>query len=420
MTTTFVAFSPGEGNRNTLDFSVASDAKFYKMMADPSDIKFDGKGENVKSFLHRVHEHAVIRGGMKALFTVPDPIVIGVTREFLTSYGSIPMDDCRAYIQRIYNAAQRDAQDDAMLFLYLAGSLSTNFDKEIKTQPTLYMVNITRGSYPSGLLFLKLILSKAQTDTIATVSVLRKKVSNLSDKMSELQGNVVEFNTYVKDLISDFAALGARCDEITHNVFWAYLIVEDEKLVRLAERFQDKWTGAPGTPLQTFMTRAENEYNIRIQMGTWKAPTKQASEIMALKALLHQANTSSPPAKNNENNGNGNKSNTVTPFKGYAERTEEERKTKPWKFIAPKTGEKWEQQRGTITFHWCSKHEKWVTHKDSECKGVHTPNNKGSDKKKDKKVVFKAENEGENDNENDDVKVDRALISFINDSKSLF
>jgi hypothetical protein len=133
---------------------------------------------------------------------------------------------------------------------------------------------------------------------------------------------------------------------------------------------------------------------------------------MALKALLHQANTSSPPAKNNENNGNGNKTNTVTPFKRYAERTEEERKTKPWKFVAPKTGGKWEQQRGTITFHWCSKHEKWVTHKDSEFKGVHTPNNKGSDKKKDKKVVFKAENEGGNDNENDDVKVELRVNFF--------
>jgi hypothetical protein len=60
-----------------------------------------------------------------------------------------------------------------------------------------------------------------------------------------------------------------------------------------------------------------------------------------------------------------------------------------------------------------------VTHKDSECKGVHTPNNKGSDKKKEKKVVFKAENEGKTDNENNDVKVDRALISFVNDSKLL-
>jgi hypothetical protein len=90
------------------------------------------------------------------------------------------------------------------------------------------------------------------------------------------------------------------------------------------------------------MTLAENEYNIRIQMGTWKAPTIQALEIMAMKVLLHQANTSSPPAKNSENNENGNKTKTVTPFKGYVERTEEERKPKPWKFVTPKTGEKWE------------------------------------------------------------------------------
>jgi hypothetical protein len=78
-------------------------------------------------------------------------------------------------------------------------------------------------------------------------------------------------------------------------------------------------------------------------------------DIVALKALLQQAKTTTP-AKNNENNASENKVNMVTPYKGYAERTEEERKTKPWKGIAPKTSEKWEQQRGTVTFHWCSKH----------------------------------------------------------------
>jgi hypothetical protein len=143
---------------------------------------------------------------------------MGVVRDFPKSYGSIPMDDCRVDMQRIYNTAQRDAQDDAMLFKHLAGSLTASFAKEIKTQPALYTVNVTRDSYCSGILFLKLILSKAQTDTVATVSLLRKKVSGLSEKMNEMQGNIVKFNTYVNNLITEFAAYGGSCDEIVEAV----------------------------------------------------------------------------------------------------------------------------------------------------------------------------------------------------------
>jgi hypothetical protein len=64
MAAAFVAFSPGEGNRNPLDFTDQNDVKFYKLMAKPSDIKFDGKGENVKSCLEGLIEHAVVTGGM--------------------------------------------------------------------------------------------------------------------------------------------------------------------------------------------------------------------------------------------------------------------------------------------------------------------------------------------------------------------
>jgi hypothetical protein len=362
---------------------------------------------------------------MDALFAIPDPIRVGIVRDLTISYGSASMDDCWLHMQRIYNTAQRDAQDDAMLFKHLAVSLTESFAKEIKKQLALYTINISRGNYCSGILFLKLILSKAQTDTVAMVSLLRKKVSGLSEKMSEMQGNIVEFNTYVNNLFTEFAACGANCDELIPNGFWAYLAVEDETFVRLAELLQDEWLGAPGTPLNSFMTRTENEYNIRIQMGTWKAPTKQASEILALKALLQQAKVTSPTkAQQTSDNNKGNrKANVVTPYKSYAKRTEEEQTTKPWKFICPKEGETWDQQRGNVMFHWCYKHKKWVTHTDAECTRLYTPDGKTSEKKNNtKNVVLKTERENEVDDgkEEDEMKVNRALMSFVNDSKDLY
>jgi hypothetical protein len=182
----FVAFTPGENHRNPIDFIDTNNSKFYKTMTKPSDIKFDGKSENVRAFMERVTEHAVGYSGMINLFNIPDPIRMGVVRDFATSYGTIPMDDCRLCMQRVYTTGQQDAQDDSMLFSHLAGSLTESFEKEIKTQPSLYTISVARGNYQSGILFLKLVLSKAQTDAVATVTLLRKKVANLAEKMSEL------------------------------------------------------------------------------------------------------------------------------------------------------------------------------------------------------------------------------------------
>jgi hypothetical protein len=74
----FVAITPGENHQNLINFNDTNDAKFYKTISKPSEIKFDGKGKNVKAFLQRIVEHAVGYGGMKNLFTIPDPITMGV------------------------------------------------------------------------------------------------------------------------------------------------------------------------------------------------------------------------------------------------------------------------------------------------------------------------------------------------------
>jgi hypothetical protein len=76
-------------------------------------------------------------------------------------------------------------------------------------------------------------------------------------------------------------------------------------------------------------------------------------------------------------------------------------------------------------FHWGSEHKKWVTHTDGECTGLYTPDGKTSDKKNNtKRVAYKIESENENDGddskEESEMKVNRALMSFVNDSKDLY
>jgi hypothetical protein len=75
------AITPGETHRNALDYADQTDAKFYKMMIKPSDIKFEGKGENLRAFMERLTER-VDEGGMHGVFNVPEAIT-GAPRDFL-------------------------------------------------------------------------------------------------------------------------------------------------------------------------------------------------------------------------------------------------------------------------------------------------------------------------------------------------
>jgi hypothetical protein len=163
------------------------------MMIKRPDTKFDGKGENLSAFMERITKR-VDEDNMHGIFNVPE-VITGAPRDFLRNYGIISLDDCRLVIQRHCNVGQRDAQDDHILFTFLANSLTPEFEREIKAQPARYTIHASGGTYRSGLLFLKIILSRAQTDTMATVEVLRRKVQSLSSKIVEMQGNIVEFHT---------------------------------------------------------------------------------------------------------------------------------------------------------------------------------------------------------------------------------
>jgi hypothetical protein len=226
---------------------------------------------------------------------------------------------------------------------------------------------------------------------MATVEGLRRKVQSLASKIVEMQGNIVEFHMYVTGVQNDFAAYNVTCDDLPINLFWAYQEVDDELFVRLAERMHDKWITTPTMPIINFMNKAENECNMRIQMGTWKAPTRKDLGLMAMKATVEKFEKAAVSKKKEIANVSNN-----TPRKSYVERLKEEKKTSPWKFKAPEKGEAWSKKMENQTYHWCSKQVKWVTtHKDNECLGVNaSPTEYNSNKKKGKKnngrnVAFK-------------------------------
>jgi hypothetical protein len=53
--------------------------------------------------------------------------------------------------------------------------------------------------------------------------------------MGELQGNIVEFNLYVRGVLNDCSSYGVNANETLANVMWAYSKVDDKKFIWFAE-----------------------------------------------------------------------------------------------------------------------------------------------------------------------------------------
>jgi hypothetical protein len=103
------------------------------------------------------------------------------------------MEDCQIHVNDYMMIRQRDAQNLMMLYQFLSNLISD----DLKSDLTVQSEELEIQGQCDGICFLKLNISTAQVDTIATVSVLRNTLKRLKAKMVELSGNLIEFYTHV-------------------------------------------------------------------------------------------------------------------------------------------------------------------------------------------------------------------------------
>jgi hypothetical protein len=84
----------------------------------------------------------------------------------------------------------------------------------------------------SGIMLFKLLMRKANTDTRATASQLREKITNFDSYMSKVDSNIELFNQHVKVNRDGLTAHGESSDYLAINLFKAYLCVTDRYFVR--------------------------------------------------------------------------------------------------------------------------------------------------------------------------------------------
>ena len=87
--------------------------KLYNKAIARLEEKFDGEADNLAMFLASVRDRAR-RFNWHRLITVP--IDDGTTRNLLTHYGQVPLENTRMHATTYVNMPTRDAQDNNMIF----------------------------------------------------------------------------------------------------------------------------------------------------------------------------------------------------------------------------------------------------------------------------------------------------------------
>ena len=123
------AFALGPGRSHTvLNYddpnTGATTTKLYNKAISPLEEKFDGEADNLAAFLASVCDRAR-RFNWQRLITVP--IDDGTTRNILTHYGQVSLENTRTHTATYVNMPTRDAQDNNTFYYFLSDSLTNEF-----------------------------------------------------------------------------------------------------------------------------------------------------------------------------------------------------------------------------------------------------------------------------------------------------
>ena len=134
------ALGPGRSHA-VLDYddpnTGATATKLYNKAISPLEEKFDGDADNLAVFLASVRDRAR-RFNWHRLITVP--IDDGTTRNILTHYGQVSLENTRAHATTYVNTPTRDAQDNDMFYYFLADSLTNEFRATVLLYSEVYTV----------------------------------------------------------------------------------------------------------------------------------------------------------------------------------------------------------------------------------------------------------------------------------------
>jgi hypothetical protein len=260
----------------------------------------------------------------------------------------------------------KQAQDSFMACQCLLSSLSINFLRIITAESTHYhlpAIVAANGPIPSGPLLLKIIIFKAHVDSRATMTFIHTLLTELDDKMIDLNSDIKAFNFFVQAQVKSLAARGETSSDLLVNLFKGYKVADDSEFQDFIRRKENEYKEGHDAGVNNLMTDSVAKYRARILSKKWSAPTKEQGQILALTTQVEQLKTKS-------------KSKIKQPSAASATTTSTKKAPKhnqspewAWKNVTPKDGELTTKDFKGKHYHLaCKFHpDRWVCHTTEDC-----------------------------------------------------
>ena len=329
--------------------------KLYNKAISPLDTKFDGEADNLAVFLASIRDRAR-RFNWQQLITVP--IDDGTTRNLLTHYGQVSLDNTRAHAMSYVNTSTRDAQDNDMFYYFLADSLTSDF----RTTVLLYADVYTMANVPVASALLKQIIILARVDNPASTMHIREMLIESKSKLWLLKGNITQFNQWVRKQMDCLHAREQEAVDLLYYLWKAYKADPDDEFVVYIKDLKSQCDDGRATfTAEDLMVRAENKYEAQLldKENTWGKPTEDQEKIVAMK----KARSSTTTAKSTKQKASTSKTQATT--KAQPKKTNDQKKKSnekwAWKNKPPKDTDSKENNAFVKTFegkkyYWCLHH----------------------------------------------------------------
>jgi hypothetical protein len=211
-----------------------------------------------------------------SIMMIPD--VDGVLRHLVHNYGQLTLEDVSAFVANFIGQETRQAQNNVQFYYCIANTLDERGHLRVVSEAELYTIEGTH----IGIVLFKLLMRKANTDTRATASQLRENLTNFDSYMSTVDSNIELFNQHVKVDRYDLTAHRDSSDDLTINIFKAYLCVTDRDFVRYTRNKKDSYDDGEDYAAEQLLTMYLIKFQILKDSGKWNSLSPEQEKIVAL------------------------------------------------------------------------------------------------------------------------------------------
>ena len=376
--TTRFAISPALAQSAILDYTTGLGAKIFSKSTEPLPTIFNVNKPNLRILLNELQMRSETYGWKDLLsIDISTPHQIQAPISLLHTHGRCTLKQVQDDSARYMNSISRKRQNNYQLFVCLNNSVDDQTKRILANEESLY----TSNGPPCGVTYLKLLLQKAEVDTRATASYIRRNLTQLDHYMvNEAKNNITKFNEYVNDQLNTLATRGETSSDIVINLLTGYLACSDRKFTEYIEKWKDEYEEGENVSHQDLMRKAERKYQARMMKGEWNALSQEQEEIIALKARLASINIPKSQGEHFKKR-NGTPQHNKKPDQHPRNMKKKQHKKtfqgkQSWRNIKPLPHEPKTKMVDGSNWHYCEHHQAWGRHSTENC--IQKPNKQPS------------------------------------------